>query len=174
MKAEGETPYEPHILIRMEAVKHKPNEVVSIIAFAGKDRTGNLAGRSFTNPNFQTLCVPLLGLLGETQAAVKTMEEVGIEDAEALETAEHQAAIASATISLNLMARITLCDTAAALKGLGDEITPAMKKKMVAGDLAAVREKYQNRMSSFAGPHRQAVTGERHYETNVGAAQHGP
>src|SRR5260221_508225 len=41
MKAEGETPYEPHILIRMEALKpKKTNEVATIIAYAEKDRTG--------------------------------------------------------------------------------------------------------------------------------------
>jgi hypothetical protein len=48
MKAEGETPYEPHILIRMEAIKpKKTNEIATIIAYAEKDRTGVLSGRSF-------------------------------------------------------------------------------------------------------------------------------
>jgi hypothetical protein len=45
MKAEGETAYEPHILIRMEAIKpKKTNELAQIVAYAEKDRTGVLAG----------------------------------------------------------------------------------------------------------------------------------
>jgi hypothetical protein len=55
MKAEGETAYEPHILIRMEAIKpKKTNELAQIVAYAEKDRTGVLAGRSFVNPTFDS------------------------------------------------------------------------------------------------------------------------
>src|SRR5580765_7412151 len=37
MKAEGETPYEPHILIRMEVIRpKKTNEVADIVAYAEK------------------------------------------------------------------------------------------------------------------------------------------
>ncbi|HJZ13825.1 MAG TPA: AAA family ATPase, partial [Acidobacteriota bacterium] len=56
MKAEGETAYEPHILLRMEAIKpKKTNEIAQIVAYAEKDRTGVLAGRSFVNPTFDSL-----------------------------------------------------------------------------------------------------------------------
>ena len=69
MKAEGETPYEPHILIRMEAIKpRKTNEIATIIAYAEKDRTGILSGRSFSNPNFESICAPLMSLLGDKQS----------------------------------------------------------------------------------------------------------
>jgi hypothetical protein len=71
MRAEGETPYEPHILIRMESMRpKKTNEVAQIFAYAEKDRTGVLSGRSFQNPSFETLCKPLLGLLGSVQAQI--------------------------------------------------------------------------------------------------------
>lgn len=57
MKAEGETAYEPHILLRMEAVKpKKTNEIAQIVAYAEKDRTGVLAGRSFVDPTFDSIC----------------------------------------------------------------------------------------------------------------------
>src|SRR3990172_1928893 len=43
MKAEGETPYEPHILIRMESIKNPATNKATITAFVEKDRTGVLA-----------------------------------------------------------------------------------------------------------------------------------
>src|SRR3990167_2105822 len=91
MKAEGETPYEPHILIRMEAIKPKrTNEVAQIVAYAEKDRTGVLAGRSFVNPTFESLCVPLLGLLGDKQAKMPTDDEAAAVDSEQLAKQEKE------------------------------------------------------------------------------------
>ncbi len=89
MRAEGETAYEPHILIRMEAIKPaRTNEIASIVAYIEKDRTGVLAGRSFINPTFESLCVPLLPLLGVTQAQMVTGDAAAMVDAETL---AHQA-----------------------------------------------------------------------------------
>lgn len=89
MKAEGETPYEPHILIRMESIKpKKTNEVATIIAYVEKDRTGVLNGRSFANPTFASLCAPLMGLLGDKQARMPTDDESAGIDAEALAKAD--------------------------------------------------------------------------------------
>src|SRR6266550_97246 len=85
MRAEGETAYEPHILIRMEAIKPaRTNEIASIVAYIEKDRTGVLAGRSFINPTFESLCVPLLPLLGVTQAQMVTGDAAAMVDAETL------------------------------------------------------------------------------------------
>jgi hypothetical protein len=78
MKAEGETPYEPHILIRMEAIKpKKTNEIATIVAYAEKDRTGVLVRPQLPNPTFETLVAPLLGLLGDKQARMETGRERG-------------------------------------------------------------------------------------------------
>jgi hypothetical protein len=157
MKAEGETAYEPHILLRMEAIKPKStNQMATIIAYAEKDRTGVLAGRSFASPTFQTICAPLLGLLGHTQAQIKTSDEVANDDAEAIEQADHAMKTASEELARTFAARIELADTATALKKIGDSITPQIKARMLPADLASVREKYQRRLSALP-----AINGEK-------------
>jgi hypothetical protein len=152
MKAEGETPYEPHILLRMEAIKpKKTNEIATIIAYAEKDRTGVLAGRSFTNPTFETLCAPLMGLLGDTQARIATSDEDAATDAEALAKQEHEREGQSGEHLRKFTARITLADTAETLKAIGKEITPQLKSQMLPADVAALREKYQEREQQLRG-----------------------
>jgi len=74
MKAEGETPYEPHILFRLEPLRN-PDGTAILTCFAEKDRTGKLAGKRFRldpepGQTFATLIEPLLGLLGDTQAQI--------------------------------------------------------------------------------------------------------
>lgn len=146
MKAEGETPYEPHILIRMESVKpKKANEVAQIFAYAEKDRTGVLAGRSFQNPNFETLCKPLLPLLGSIQAHVATSDETASRDAEELADQERKREAESARLLRELSAKIALAVDPKALKDIGKAITPALKAQMLPADVAAVREVYQTR-----------------------------
>lgn len=89
MRAEGETPYEPHILIRMEPVKPRTadgkkvlkNEVAIPTAFVEKDRTGILAGKLIEWPDYQKVAVPLLSLLGAVQAKVQSDDEAGAIDA---------------------------------------------------------------------------------------------
>lgn len=150
MKAEGETPYEPHILIRMEAIKpKKTNELATIVAYAEKDRTGVLAGRSFINPTFETLCKPLLGLLGSTQAHIATADETAAKDAENISDQDREREANSATLLEDLSARITLAKEPAELKALGKEITPALKAQMLPADVAKLREKYQEKEKTF-------------------------
>jgi hypothetical protein len=143
MRAEGETPYEPHILIRMESIKpKKTNEVAQIIAYAEKDRTGVLSGRSFVNPTFDTICRPLLGLLGATQAQMTTTDENAGIDAEQLEREDRARAAESANLLRQFSAKIDLCATLADLKALGKTITPQIKAQMLTADIASLREKY--------------------------------
>lgn len=150
MKAEGETPYEPHILIRMEAIKpKKTNEVATIIAYAEKDRTGVLAGRSFVNPNFDSLCAPLLGLLGDKQAKIEGTDESAAIDAEALAKQEREREAESQEILREMSAKIDLCKTATELKAIGKSITPQLKAKMLPNDVSALREKYLNRETAL-------------------------
>ena len=150
MKAEGETPYEPHILIRMEAVKpRKSNELATIIAYAEKDRTGVLAGRSFANPTFDTLAKPLLGLLGGSQAQIATADETAAADAERIASDEAARAEKSAALLKEWAAKITLAADAKALKEIGSAITPKLKAQMFPQDVASLRDAYQARESEL-------------------------
>lgn len=152
MKAEGETPYEPHILIRMEAIKpRKTGEKATIIAYAEKDRTGVLSGRSFANPTFDTLCAPLLHLLGDTQARINTSDETAALDAEKLADQERDRQEKSAAHLKTFSARIQLAEDEKALKTIGKEITPQIKAQMVPADVAALRAAYQRREAELQG-----------------------
>ena len=143
MKAEGETPYEPHILIRMEAIKpKKTNELAKIVAYAEKDRTGILSGRSFVNPTFATLCKPLLGLLGVNQATVDSPGQTASADAERLAEQEIARLKESEVLLKQMTAKIELADDHAKLKGIGKEITPELKSKMTAEHVSMLREAY--------------------------------
>ncbi len=151
MRAEGETPYEPHILIRMEALKpKKTNEVAQIIAYAEKDRTGVLSGRSFINPSFDSLCKPLLSLLGSVQAQMATGDESAAKDAEALADQDKARETGSAEMLRDFKARIDLAKDPKALKDIGKEITPAVKSKMLPAHVAELREHYQHREAQLA------------------------
>lgn len=146
MRAEGETPYEPHILIRMEGVRpKKTNEVAQIIAYAEKDRTGVLSGRSFVNPSFDTLCKPLLGLLGSVQAHIASGDEAAAKDAEVLAEQERSRESGSADVLKQFKARIDLAADGKALKAIGKEITPQVKAQMLPAHVAELREHYQHR-----------------------------
>lgn len=150
MKAESETPYEPHILIRMETVRGaKTNEVATVVAYAEKDRTGVLSGRSFVNPSFTTLCAPLMGLLGGTQARIATEDEAALVDADALEQAERAKAVESANHLREMSARIDLATTLADLKAVGKQITPKLKAQMFPADVGALRAKYAARETAI-------------------------
>lgn len=150
MKAEGETPYEPHILIRMEAVKpQKTNQVATIYAYAEKDRTGILSGRSFANPTFKTLVEPIMGLLGGTQARIESEEETAAKDAEAIANQERERVAKSADLLRTMSAKIDLAPTVAELKKVGKEITAPLKAQMTTADVAALRAKYLERETAI-------------------------
>jgi len=146
MKAEGETPYEPHILIRMEALKpRKTNELAMIVAYAEKDRTGVLAGRSFINPTFDSLCKPLLGLLGATQAQLDTLEQAAVKDADAIAQEEANRQKHSADLLREWTSQVNLAKSRDALTKVGSLITPELKSQMLPQDVQALREAYQLR-----------------------------
>lgn len=150
MKAEGETPYEPHILIRMEAIKPtKTNELATIVAYAEKDRTGVLSGRSFINPTYESVCHPIIGLLGDTQAKMETSDEAAAKDAEVLAAQEIAREKDSLEILKEFSARISLARTAQELSAIGKEITPQIKSRMLAEHVADLRFKYQEAEKDF-------------------------
>lgn len=145
MRAEGETPYEPHILIRMEAIRpKKTNEVAQIVAYAEKDRTGVLSGRSFINPTFDTLCKPLLRLLGDVQAKIATTDEAAASDAEQIAAQDQERAEGSAKLLREFCAKIDLAANLASLKEIGKAITPQIKSRMETADVAKLRDHYIN------------------------------
>ncbi len=149
MKAEGETPYEPHILLRMETIKNPKTKEAIITAFAEKDRTGVLAGQTIPWPTFGNIIAPLLSLLGETQAQIPDDEETSRHDAENLTETEKKKIQESQTLLGKYMARFKLCETLEALKEIGKELTPEVKKGMVSSDVADLKEAYLEAMNKL-------------------------
>lgn len=161
MKAEGETPYEPHILIRMEAVKpRKTNEIADILAYVEKDRTGVLAGRTFVNPTYGDMIAPILGLLGETQAALSTTDATAAADSERIEQADREREAESAKLLRELSAKIDLAETAKDLKSIGAKITPQLKSRMLLSDVSALRDKYLSRERAMGPTSTDATSDE--------------
>jgi hypothetical protein len=153
MRAEGETPYEPHILIRMESLRaKKTNEVAQIIGYAEKDRTGVLSGRSFVNPTFDSLCKPLLGLLGDTQARMASSDESAAKDAEVLAEQDRARDGGSTTLLREFKAKVDLASDGKALKDIGKAITPQVKAQMLPAHVAELRDHYQQRESQLTAP----------------------
>jgi hypothetical protein len=142
MKAEGETAYEPHILLRMEATLDTKLGISYNTAFAEKDRTGILSGKTIHKPGYDTLIKPLLGLLGATQAKVETTEDVGTRDAEVFDEQEMKREENSKLTLEEFTARITLTKSMDDLKAISKEITPELKRGMISQHVSELREKY--------------------------------
>jgi len=91
MRAEGETPYEPHICLRMQGILDQASRRTTYMAHVEKDRSGLLAGQLIENPNFKTIA-PLLGLLGTEQGATDNEEERLAADGELMAESKSAAA----------------------------------------------------------------------------------
>lgn len=77
MNAEKDTPYEPHLLIKMSQVPNsKPARVV---AYIEKDRSQTISGEVFTNPGPEMIA-PILAKLGKTHAPLPTGKEDNAEE----------------------------------------------------------------------------------------------
>ncbi len=140
MRAEGETAYEPHVLLRLEVRKGKQRGVH--VAHVEKDRTGKLHGRIIEWPSFASVAEPLLGLLGGTQVRVQSEDEAAAEDAEALTREERERAAASRIYREQLEAKLTLARTPKEVRAVGEQITAELKRVMLPADVAALRESY--------------------------------
>jgi hypothetical protein len=159
MRAEGETAYEPDVLVRLESHKADRKELAVPLAHVEKDRTGILAGQSIPWPAFDNLAKPLLGLLGPTQVALPSDEEVGIQDADALARQELEQAERSAELAAEYTTRFALAATVAELQRVGGELTPAVKATLVGKDLARVRGAYAQRLLKLKDGSEPARTG---------------
>jgi hypothetical protein len=91
LKAEGETPYEPHILGRMLPGIRDSLGGYIVSVFFEKDRSGILTGRSFEWPNYTTIDPVVTYLSGGVQGKLGTPEENAEIDAAAQERAAEQA-----------------------------------------------------------------------------------
>lgn len=159
MKAEGETAYEPHVLIRMESLKprpdrnKKPDSHATAIptAFVEKDRSGLLFGKLIQWPAYENVAAPLMGLLGDTQAQLPSEEDTGAQDAEAMASAERDKANASAELARRYIARFELAENRAELTAISKELSPAVKKSFTTVDLAKVRAAYAAREQQLKG-----------------------
>jgi AAA domain len=152
MRAEGETAYEPDVLVRLEA--HKPSKKALAIptAHVEKDRTGVLAGQSIPWPTFDNLAGPLLGLLGATQASPPSDDEVGVQDAEALARQEWEGRRRSAELTGEYTERFALAETVVELQRIGGELRPALKAQLATKDLDRVRRAYALRLAALHTP----------------------
>src|SRR5262249_52800196 len=135
MRAEGETAYEPDLLLRLEQHRPKRKQAAVPTAFVEKDRTGLLAGKAIEWPQYDNVAKPLLPLLATTQIGVLTDDEVGMHDAEALAREEAERARQSAELAEEYMGRFGQADGAEALQDIGRELTPAVKSLLTPGDL---------------------------------------
>lgn len=142
MKAEGETPHEPDFLLHMEAIKSPKQKMATITAFAEKDRSGILAGKVIEWPDFDKIAKPLLGLLGKSQGHIAEQDETSMQDTETLMEEENKRIQESETTLAKFKARFVMCETLEALKQIGKEITPELKKKMMPSDVVELREAY--------------------------------
>lgn len=141
MKAEGETPYEPHICLHMTPRRQVDGSTI-YECYAEKDRSGVLSGRTIVAPNFDNLVKPLLPYLGVKQAHVQTTEEASEADAERIAQDAAAKAKASAEHARKLRASFDLCQTPDEVTALAKTITPELKRGMVDTDVAAVRQSF--------------------------------
>lgn len=157
MRAEGETAYEPHICLRMEAVrppagKGRQKAALAVVtAFAEKDRTGVLQGRLIESPDFDSLARPLLPLLGGTQAQVQGEDDAAAVDSQALAEQEREKALASRITREQFEARLKLAAGVKEVVAIGKEITPEVKRRLTPADVAGLRESYLGTLDRAKG-----------------------
>lgn len=155
MKAEGETAYEPDILIRMEP--EKDNGISKLFALGEKDRTGVIAGKWIELPpdqkpgyTFSVLIKPLLGLVSGTVHGAIDAEADTVRDQEQLDQEESERQAYSLLMLDQYKAKFTLAQSLDDLDKVAAELTPEIKKKMITSDVTALREAYQERDAVLA------------------------
>lgn len=115
MKAEGETPYEPHVLGRMRNVREKDG-TFRVELFVEKDRSGTLTGKTYANPTYDTFAPIVRYLSGDTQAQLGSLDDAAEKDAAALEAAEESARKERETLAAQIKAAILAANSIDALK----------------------------------------------------------
>jgi len=149
LRAEGETGYEPDVLVRLESHKANRKAPATILAYVEKDRTGILAGSTIEWPTFDKLAKPLLGLLGAKQVAVPSDDEVAMRDSEALDRQEEERQRRSVELAADYASRIAGAKTAEELRQVGQQLTPEVKGQLAPPDLERVRQLYGKRQAGL-------------------------
>lgn len=131
MKAEGETPHEPHILGRMRPERTEEGGYI-VKVFFEKDRSGILTGKTINWPNYTTI-EPVVGYMsGTQQGKMGTEEETAEKDAAAIETQTQKAAKERETLFLQIRTALQNARTLDELKSAWD-LTKGKKGKL--GDM---------------------------------------
>jgi hypothetical protein len=149
LRAEGETGYEPDVLVRLESHKANRRRAATILAHVEKDRTGMLARTTIPWPTFDTIARPLLGLLGDKHVSMPSDDEVAVQDAEALERREEDRRRQSTELASDYAVKITDAATAAELREVAARLTPLVKSQLDASDLERVRNLYGKRLAGL-------------------------
>jgi hypothetical protein len=152
LRAEGETGYEPDVLVRLETHKANRKAPATILAHVEKDRTGILAGSTIEWPTFDKLAKPLLGLLGTKQAPVPSDDEIAMRDSEALERQEEDRRQRSADLASDYAARIAEASTPEELRHVALQLTVDVKAQLVPADLERIRQLYGKRQARLKAP----------------------
>lgn len=129
MKAEGDTQYEPHICLRMEASGG------SILCHVEKDRSGILSGRLLVNPNFQMVS-PIIPYLGQEQATTENEDDRVAADGELLDQEDEKnrkKVEESESLVAKFKAEILTAKTPEDLGKVGTAIAAAKRKILTEG-----------------------------------------
>jgi hypothetical protein len=149
MRAEGETAYEPDLLLRLEARRPAKNKATIPVAHVEKDRTGVLSGQTIAWPTYDNVAKALLGLLGTTQAVAPTDDEVAQQDGEALARQKTERTHRSAELAALYTTRFGQADGVAELERIARELTTKVKAELEGKDLARVRKAYATRVGQL-------------------------
>ena len=128
MKAEGETPYEPHILLRFHPKRTDDGGYMTSV-FCEKDRSGILTGKTFDNPT-PAMLEPIYGHLtkGE-QAKIGSLDDASEKDADAADAKEETAKAERQFIYEQIRAALLGAQDGIALKAAW-ELTKGKKTKL--------------------------------------------
>lgn len=128
MKAEGETPHEPHVLGRMRPERDVAGGYI-VKVFFEKDRSGILTGRTIDWPNYSTIAPVVNYLSGTVQGRLGTEEENAERDAAALETQAQKTNRERETLFTQIRTAITNARTLEELKSAW-ELTKGKKTRL--------------------------------------------
>jgi hypothetical protein len=90
LKAEGETPHEPHVLGHMCPERDEKGGYI-IKVFFEKDRSGVLTGKEFRWPTYETIAPVVNYLCGGEQGRIGSQDEAAEKDITAQEAAQEKA-----------------------------------------------------------------------------------
>jgi hypothetical protein len=90
MKSEGETPYEPHILLRFHPMREENTGLYIPSLFCEKDRSGILTGKTIQMPTAEILAPIYSYLTPGAQGKVGSLEDAAAKDAARAEEKEEK------------------------------------------------------------------------------------